>query len=256
MPFAASLSRSMIQQTTGGRTQLASMICAAILTVVLVSFAPVFEPLPRCILASLIVVALKGILLQVKDIVKIWHMSTLDGIVWVATYVTVILVEIDVGLLVGLTVSIVTILFRGIRPLIYPLSRLPYTDIYVESTRYGKRPSPIEIHEEKLEHYISKSCLPGRKGEPASLVKAGRGWHTLVETRPIELPMNPRISTFAVSYVPLMDIHKVAQIKVTHRFLLCPVVGSTGRYKPARSDPCWVIVTSCTATDFKVLRAF
>ncbi|XP_046682186.1 anion exchange transporter-like isoform X2 [Homalodisca vitripennis] len=138
MPFAASLSRSMIQQTTGGRTQLASMICAAILTVVLVSFAPVFEPLPRCILASLIVVALKGILLQVKDIVKIWHMSTLDGIVWVATYVTVILVEIDVGLLVGLTVSIVTILFRGIRPLIYPLSRLPYTDIYVESTRYGK----------------------------------------------------------------------------------------------------------------------
>ncbi|KAG8284117.1 hypothetical protein J6590_003811 [Homalodisca vitripennis] len=44
--------------------------------------------------------------------------------------------------------------------------------------------------------------------------------------------MNPRISTFAVSDVPLLDIHKVAQIEVTHRFLLYPVVDSTGSLHP------------------------
>ncbi|KAG8278953.1 hypothetical protein J6590_007968 [Homalodisca vitripennis] len=44
--------------------------------------------------------------------------------------------------------------------------------------------------------------------------------------------MNPRISRFAVSDVPLLDIHKVAQIEVAHRFLLCPVVGSTGINQP------------------------
>ncbi|KAG8247467.1 hypothetical protein J6590_060623 [Homalodisca vitripennis] len=91
-------------------------------------------------------------------------------------------------------------------------------------------PSPIEIHEEELGHYIS-SCLRGRRGimspssESASTVNAGRGWHTL--TRAIELPMNPRISTFAVCDVPLLDIHKVAQIEVTHRFSLCPVIDLT-----------------------------
>ncbi|KAG8334596.1 hypothetical protein J6590_086759 [Homalodisca vitripennis] len=68
--------------------------------------------------------------------------------------------------------------------------------------------------------------------------------------RPIELPMNPRISTFAVSDVPLLDIHKVAQIEVAHRFLLCPVVGSTGRYKPARSDPYWVTMLSCLINNY------
>lgn len=92
----------------------------------------------QCILASLIIVALKGVLLQVKDIVKIWRMSALDGIVWMFTYLTVIIVEIDIGLLVGLIISILTILFRGLRPNIYRLSRLPSTDIYVESSRYGK----------------------------------------------------------------------------------------------------------------------
>ncbi|XP_054280454.1 prestin-like [Macrosteles quadrilineatus] len=138
MPFAASLSRSMIQHTVGGRTQLASIISATILAVVLLSFGPVFEPLPRCILASLIIVALKGVLLQVKDVVKIWQMSALDGIVWICTYIAVIVIEIDIGLLVGLIISILTILFRGLRPYIYKLSRLPNTDIYVESDRYGK----------------------------------------------------------------------------------------------------------------------
>ncbi|KAG8284945.1 hypothetical protein J6590_091668 [Homalodisca vitripennis] len=71
--------------------------------------------------------------------------------------------------------------------------------------------------------------------------------------------MNPRISTFAVSDVPLLDIHKIAQIEVAHRFLLCPVVGTTGRYKPARSDPCWdeegrgeVFIKTETETDFVV----
>lgn len=92
----------------------------------------------QCILASLIIVALKGVLLQVKDIVNIWQMSALDGIVWICTYVTVIIVEIDIGLLVGLIVSIVTILFRGLRPYVYRLSRLPNTDIYVERSKYGK----------------------------------------------------------------------------------------------------------------------
>ncbi|KAG8247108.1 hypothetical protein J6590_068725 [Homalodisca vitripennis] len=82
--------------------------------------------------------------------------------------------------------------------------------------------------------------------EPASPVKAGRGWHTLVHgSKNLRLLGNKphqlqQISTFAVSDVPLLDIHKVAQIKVTHRFLLCPVVGSPGRYKPVRSDPCRV----------------
>lgn len=65
-------------------------------------------------------------------------MSAVDGVVWICTYLTVIIVEIDVGLFVGLMVSILTILFRGLRPNIYRLSRLPTTDIYVETSRYGK----------------------------------------------------------------------------------------------------------------------
>lgn len=47
MPFSASLSRSAIQQSTGGKTQIASLISCGILTVILLWVGPFFEELPR-----------------------------------------------------------------------------------------------------------------------------------------------------------------------------------------------------------------
>lgn len=47
LPISASLSRSAIQQQTGGRTQIASLISCGILTFVLLWIGPFFELLPR-----------------------------------------------------------------------------------------------------------------------------------------------------------------------------------------------------------------
>lgn len=47
LPLSASLSRSAIQQSTGGRTQIASLISCGILTFVLLWIGPFFELLPK-----------------------------------------------------------------------------------------------------------------------------------------------------------------------------------------------------------------
>lgn len=82
--------------------------------------------------------ALKGVLFQVKDLIGILKLSKMDGIIWICTYLTVVLVEIDVGLAVGVTVSVISIFIRGMRPYICQLARLPNTDIYVDPSRYSK----------------------------------------------------------------------------------------------------------------------
>jgi solute carrier family 26 protein len=47
LPFSASLSRSLIQQTVGGKTQLASVVSCLLLLLVLLLIGPFFEPLPN-----------------------------------------------------------------------------------------------------------------------------------------------------------------------------------------------------------------
>uniref|UniRef100_A0A1B6D6T1 STAS domain-containing protein n=2 Tax=Clastoptera arizonana TaxID=38151 RepID=A0A1B6D6T1_9HEMI len=138
LPFCASLSRSVIQYSVGGRTQITSIVSATILIGVLTSFADIFEPLPRAILASIIVVALRRLLYQVTDVVKVWKLSKLDGLVYIATYLTVVFIEVDKGLLVGIVLSNLVLCFKGVRPKVYKLARLPNTEMYVDALRYAK----------------------------------------------------------------------------------------------------------------------
>ncbi|XP_057331229.1 prestin-like isoform X5 [Microplitis mediator] len=136
MPVSASLSRSLIQQTVGGKTQIASIISCSILLIILLYIGPFFEPLPRSVLASIIVVSLKGMLLQAKQFLEFWRLSRLDGMVWMVTVVTVIIIGIDFGLLIGLITSIGTILLLSMKSYACLLGQIPNTELYLDISKY------------------------------------------------------------------------------------------------------------------------
>ncbi|XP_076265513.1 prestin-like isoform X2 [Rhynchophorus ferrugineus] len=150
MPICASLSRSLIQQVVGGVTQLASLVSCLILLVVLLWIGPFFEPLPKAVLASLIVVALKGMLLQVLDFWKFWKLSKMDALVWMGTFLTVSFVAIDIGLLVGVCLSLASIFLLSFKPHTYLLGQVPNTDFYLDVARYK---AAKEIDSIKIFHY-------------------------------------------------------------------------------------------------------
>jgi solute carrier family 26, other len=77
-PSAASLSRSSVLENSGGKTAIGPFIGAIIILVVILVVGPLFEPLPKACLASIIVVALRGLLLQVKDLLKYWKFSKIE----------------------------------------------------------------------------------------------------------------------------------------------------------------------------------
>lgn len=68
IPVACALSRSLIQFQTGGKTQIASVVSSGLILIVLLWIGPCFESLPRAVLAAIIIVALKGMFLQVLDL--------------------------------------------------------------------------------------------------------------------------------------------------------------------------------------------
>ncbi|CAO1380564.1 unnamed protein product [Diamesa hyperborea] len=149
-PFSASLSRSLIQQTVGGRTQIASVISCILLLFVLLWIGPFFEVLPRCILASVVIVALKTMLFQVTQFFKFKKKSKSDGFIWLATFLTVIIISIDIGLLVGIVLSILCIFCNSLIPYVCLLGNIPSTDLFLDIKRFDKA---IELPFIKIFHY-------------------------------------------------------------------------------------------------------
>lgn len=150
LPVTASLSRSMIQQAVGGVTQLASIVSCTILLFILLWIGPVFEALPKCVLASIIVVALKGMILQCFDFKKYLKLSKWDASVWIVTFTTTLLVDISVGLAAGVAASLTTLFLQGYMPYVCLLGVVPNTDLYLDVKRYK---GVHEIAGIKIFHY-------------------------------------------------------------------------------------------------------
>ncbi|XP_075983517.1 prestin-like isoform X2 [Anticarsia gemmatalis] len=135
-PICASLSRSYIQYTAGSKTAVTSLVSASLILCVLLWIGPFFEKLPRCVLAAIVVVSLKGLFMQVKDLRKFWKLSKLDALVWIVTFLVTLLVNVDIGLGAGLLASVGTLFFRAQTPYTCLLGRVMETDLYLDIKRY------------------------------------------------------------------------------------------------------------------------
>uniref|UniRef100_A0A672YE30 Solute carrier family 26 member 6-like n=1 Tax=Sphaeramia orbicularis TaxID=375764 RepID=A0A672YE30_9TELE len=93
-----SMSRSLIQESTGGKTQMAGLASAVIVLVTILKLGPLFQELPKAVLASIVLVNLKGMFKQCMDIVKLWRSSKIDLVVWLVTLVSTLLFNLDLGL--------------------------------------------------------------------------------------------------------------------------------------------------------------
>ena len=56
-------------------------------------------------LASIIIVALRSVLLQVCDLPAFWRLSRADGALWICVFLSVVVIDIDYGLLIGFLLS-------------------------------------------------------------------------------------------------------------------------------------------------------
>ncbi|XP_045770048.1 prestin isoform X2 [Maniola jurtina] len=149
-PLCASLSRSYIQYQAGSKTGITSVVSAVLILCVLLWVGPFFEQLPRCVLASIIVVSLKGMFMQVKELNKFWKLSKLDAVVWLVTFLVTMLINIDIGLGAGLLASVGALFCRSQKPYTCLLGRVLDTDLYLDIKRYR---AAEEIPGIKIFHY-------------------------------------------------------------------------------------------------------
>ncbi|XP_040004354.1 chloride anion exchanger-like [Xiphias gladius] len=141
--FAVStaLSRSAVQESTGGKTQIAGLLSAVIVMIITLAIGFLLEPLPKSVLGAVVIVNLKGMLMQFRDVPYLWRRDKPDCVVWLGTCIAAILLGLDLGLAAGLGVELLSVVLRAQFPRCSVLANIKGTDIYKDRKDY------IDIYE-------------------------------------------------------------------------------------------------------------
>ncbi|XP_062247604.1 solute carrier family 26 member 6-like isoform X2 [Platichthys flesus] len=132
-----SLSRSLIQESTGGKTQVAGVVSSIIVLITVLKIGALFEDLPKAILATIVFANLKGMFKQFMDVPMLWRTNKVDLLVWLVTLISTILLNLDLGLAVSIGFSMLTFIFRTQRPRYSILGHVQGTDLYLDTDAYG-----------------------------------------------------------------------------------------------------------------------
>ncbi|XP_063780161.1 anion exchange transporter [Pseudophryne corroboree] len=106
IPNAGAPGRTFLLYNNGAKTQVACVISCILVLMVIYFVAPLLCWLPMSVLASIVVVGLKGMLIQFRDLKKYWNVDKYDWVIWISTYVFTICFAANIGLLFGVVFSI------------------------------------------------------------------------------------------------------------------------------------------------------
>lgn len=180
-PITCSMSRSLVQESTGGKTQIAGTISAFMVLLVIVAIGYLFERLPQTVLAGIVMVNLKGMLKQFKDIRHFWRTSKIELAIWLVAFVASLFLGLDYGLLTAVTFAMITVIYRTQRPEYRILGQIPNTDIYCDVEEYEevKEYPGIKIFQANTSLYFANSesyrnTLRRKTGVNPSILLAAR----------------------------------------------------------------------------------
>ncbi|CAJ0961468.1 unnamed protein product, partial [Mesorhabditis belari] len=109
---STSLGRSLVGEAAGAKTLFSSIFSSSMVVAVILFLGPVLEPLPTCVLASIVIVSLQGMFRQLGQIPHLWRRNPIDAIVFIVTLFGTVFVDIVAGLLIGVIFVLATVIFR------------------------------------------------------------------------------------------------------------------------------------------------
>uniref|UniRef100_A0A3B3YZC8 STAS domain-containing protein n=1 Tax=Poecilia mexicana TaxID=48701 RepID=A0A3B3YZC8_9TELE len=155
--ISCSMSRSLVQESTGGKTQVAGALSAVIILFITLWIGSLFEDLPKAGLAAIIFVNLHGMMKQFLDIPALWKSNKIDMLVWVATFILTLLLNPDLGLAAAIAFSMLTVIFRTQLPKYSLLGQVASTDIYKPVEDYDKQVPGILIFRSSATLYFANA---------------------------------------------------------------------------------------------------
>ena len=121
---SGSFSRSAINFRSGAQTGFSSIVTSLLVAVVLMWFTPMLYYLPQATLAAIIFLAVVN-LVRISPLIQSWRVHWQDGAVGVITFIATLIwaPKLQVGIGLGVGISLILNLYRTMRPNVVFLTR-------------------------------------------------------------------------------------------------------------------------------------
>ena len=145
-----------------------------LIVLTLLFLTPLFYYLPNAILASVIMVAVFG-LIDIKEAVHLWHANRADFFMLLVTFVATLALGIEQGIGVGVVLSLAMVIYSTTRPHVAVLGKVPGTTSYRNVERFPEAETLAGAHDLCLHAAaVAAGCRPLRHFEFAVDVRASR----------------------------------------------------------------------------------
>lgn len=132
-PVSGSFSRSAVNDLAGAKTGMSGVFVSIFVLVALLFLAPYLYNLPKAVLASIVIIAVIG-LVDFKKFFELWRIDRNDGVIAVATFATAFIMKPDYAIFIGIILSLILFLRKSMRPQVVILGRNTERNAFADIT--------------------------------------------------------------------------------------------------------------------------
>ena len=122
-PVTGGFSRSMVNFSAGVRTQIGGVVTALLVAISVAFLTPAFYYIPKTVLAAIIIVAVVQ-LIDFKTPIRLWRYSRNDAIALGVTFLSVLGLGIETGIMVGIASTIILLMWKMSRPHVVEVGKM------------------------------------------------------------------------------------------------------------------------------------
>jgi len=165
-PVTGGFSRSVVNFDAGAQTPIAGVLTAVMIALTALFLTPLFEYLPRAVLAATVIVAVLS-LVDLASIRRVWIFSKSDFIAMMTTIAVVLLVGVEAGILAGIGMSIAFLVAKIARPHMAVIGNVPGTQHYRNHLRHTvvRSQSVLAIRFDEMLFFLNSHTLEDEVAE-------------------------------------------------------------------------------------------
>ena len=136
IPVSTSLSASSLNDQSGAKTQMSSLVTGLLVVLTMLFLAPLFSDLPKAVLAAVIIDAVVFGMIDLPAMRRLFRVKRFDFWIAMAAIAGVLTFGVLAGVVIGIVLSLVWLVYVSTRPSIVELGNQPGTQVFGDLASY------------------------------------------------------------------------------------------------------------------------